>query len=137
MFSPKDGAEKNGTRHTMAPVVKLQVANVRTMVGASAHGVNAKAKLAPRREPAKKLELEDAIETKPIPIQWPSEQQILQVSKWLHAIKSLGIKCEGQGDYFNSGDLAYQLQEIIRSTLDLLHKCQRVNKRNVQPLPPR
>jgi hypothetical protein len=131
MFSPKDSAEKNLPRPTIAPEVKLPLANVRTMVGASAHGVSAKAKLASRREPEKKFELEDAIEAKPIPIQWPSEQQILKVSKWLHSIKSLGMKCEGQGDYFNSGDLAYQLQEIIRSTVDLLHKCQRVNKRNV------
>jgi hypothetical protein len=131
MFSPKEGAEKNLTRHTIAPAAKLPLANVRTVVGASTHDLRAKGKLASRREPAKKLEIEDAIETKPIPIQWPSEQQILKVSKWLHSIKSLGMKCEGQGDYFNSGDLAYQLQEIIRSTVDLLHKCQRVNKRNV------
>jgi hypothetical protein len=37
------------------------------------------------------------------------------------------MRQEGTGDYFNSGDLAYQLQEIIRATDALLKKSQRIN----------
>ena len=62
-------------------------------------------------------------------IQWPSEQQILEVSKRLARINRLGIRWEASGDYFNSGDLAYQIQEIIRATDDLFKKSQRLNTR--------
>jgi hypothetical protein len=37
------------------------------------------------------------------------------------------MRQEGAGDYFNSGDLAYQLQEIIRAAAALLKKSQRIN----------
>jgi hypothetical protein len=62
-------------------------------------------------------------------IQWPSEQQILEVSKRLARINRIGIRWESSGDYFNSGDLAYQIQEIIRATDDLFKKSQRINSR--------
>ena len=62
-------------------------------------------------------------------IQWPSEQQILEVSKRLARINRIGIRWEASGDYFNSGDLAYQIQEIIRATDDLFKKSQRINTR--------
>jgi len=62
-------------------------------------------------------------------IQWPSEQQILEVSKRLARINRMGIRWEASGDYFNSGDLAYQIQEIIRATDDLFKKSQRLNGR--------
>src|SRR6266853_5955442 len=60
-------------------------------------------------------------------IQWPSEHQILEVSKRLARISRIGIRWEANGDYFNSGDLAYQIQEIIRATDDLFKKSQRIN----------
>jgi|ERR1051326_2211528 hypothetical protein len=59
-------------------------------------------------------------------IQWPSEKQLLEVSKRLKRINQLGIRWEAKGDYFNSGDLAYQIQEIIRATDDLFRKAQRI-----------
>ena len=62
-------------------------------------------------------------------IQWPSEQQIFEVSKRLARINRIGIRWEASGDYFNSGDLAYQIQEIIRATDDLFKKSQRINSR--------
>jgi hypothetical protein len=37
----------------------------------------------------------------------------------------VGIRSEGNGDYFKSGDLAYQIQEIIGTTAELLKRCQR------------
>ena len=61
-------------------------------------------------------------------IQWPSEEKIFEVSKKLAQIKKLGIRSEETGDYFNSGDLAYQIQEIIRATGELFQKSQRIKK---------
>ena len=59
-------------------------------------------------------------------IQWTTDQQIQEVSKKLARIKQAGIRSEVKGDYFKSGDLAYQIQEIIRATADLFKKSQRV-----------
>ncbi len=61
-------------------------------------------------------------------IQWPTEQQIQEVSRRLARISEKGARWEAHGDYFNSGDLAYQLQEIIRATTDLFKKCQRIKR---------
>ena len=61
-------------------------------------------------------------------IQWPSEQEIQEVSKRLSKINRAGIRWEASGDYFNSGDLAYQIQEIIRATAELFKKSQRLNR---------
>jgi hypothetical protein len=58
-------------------------------------------------------------------IQWPTEQQIQEVSTRLARISRMGIRSEAQGDYFKSGELAYQIQEIIRATADLFKKSQR------------
>jgi hypothetical protein len=66
--------------------------------------------------------------TKQSLIQWPSEQQILEVSRRLAKISQKGIRWEANGDYFNSGDLAYQLQEIIRATAELFKKSQRIKR---------
>jgi hypothetical protein len=57
-------------------------------------------------------------------IQWPTQQQILQVSKSLARVTREGIRRESRGDYFNSGDFAYRLQEILRATEELLKKSQ-------------
>lgn len=58
-------------------------------------------------------------------IQWPTEQQIQRVSERLARMVEMGIRFEANGDYFESGDLAYQIQQIIRTTAELLKKCQR------------
>jgi hypothetical protein len=58
-------------------------------------------------------------------IQWPTEQEIRKVSVKLARIKRVGIRSEADGDYFKSGDLAYQIQEIIRTTAELFKKSQR------------
>jgi hypothetical protein len=39
-------------------------------------------------------------------IQWPTDQQIGEVSRRLAMISQRGIRWEAHGDYFNSGDLA-------------------------------
>jgi len=58
-------------------------------------------------------------------IQWPTGQQMRDVSKHLARISREGIRRENGGDYFNSGDFAYRIQEIIRATDELLKKTQR------------
>ena len=58
-------------------------------------------------------------------IQWHTEREIQDVSKRLARIQQAGIRLEASGDYFKSGDLAYQIQEIIRATDELFKKSQR------------
>ena len=65
------------------------------------------------------------VRTQGISIQWPTELQIQGVSARLARMVEMGIRFEANGDYFKSGDLAYQIQEIIRTTAELLRRCQR------------
>ena len=58
-------------------------------------------------------------------IQWPTEKQLQAVSRQLTRICRKGRRCERAGDYFNSGDTAFQLQEIIRATAQLHGKSLR------------
>lgn len=62
-------------------------------------------------------------------IQWPTEKQLLDVSKKLTQISRMGIRAEANGDYFNSGDLAYQVQEIIRTTTGLFERGRRLQRK--------
>jgi hypothetical protein len=57
-------------------------------------------------------------------IQWTTERQIQEVSKKLAGINQVAIRSEVNGEYFKSGDLAYQIQEIIRATAELFKKSQ-------------
>ncbi len=59
------------------------------------------------------------------PIEWPTEGQIVEVGRRLAAIRQRGAGFEAAGDYFHSGDLAYQLREIIHATTVLFSKSQR------------
>ena len=61
-------------------------------------------------------------------IQWPTEKQILGVSKQLAQIGRMGIRSEAKGDYFHSGELAYQMQEIIRATNALFERGRRIRR---------
>jgi hypothetical protein len=63
---------------------------------------------------------------KATPIQWPTEKQVMDVSRQLAKIGQIGVRSEAKGDYFNSGDLAYQMQEIIRTTAELYQRGQRI-----------
>ena len=58
-------------------------------------------------------------------IEWPTERQLRAVSARLVRISRMGIRSEAQGDYFYSGDLAYQIHEIIHATTKLFDKSQR------------
>ena len=66
-----------------------------------------------------------SVRTQKNSIQWPTEQEIQGVSAHLARMVEVGIRSEANGDYFNSGDLAYQIQEIIRTTAELFRKSQR------------
>jgi hypothetical protein len=59
-------------------------------------------------------------------IQWRSERQVAEVSTRLAQMVKVGVRWEANGDYFASEDLAYQIQEIIRATEELLKKRQRL-----------
>lgn len=61
-------------------------------------------------------------------IQWPTERQVGEVSARLARIVKVGIHWEAKGDYFASGDLAYQIQEIIQATEELHKKSQRLKR---------
>ena len=62
--------------------------------------------------------------------QWPTEKQILDVSKKLAKIGRMGIRAEAHGDYFHSGNLAYQMHEIILATAQLFAAGQRFRGRS-------
>jgi hypothetical protein len=60
-------------------------------------------------------------------IQWPTAQELQQVATTLAKVSRTGMRQESAGDYFTSGDLAYQIQEILRATDALLKKSRRFN----------
>ena len=60
-------------------------------------------------------------------IKWPTERELQQVSNTLVKVSRTGMRLEDAGDYFTSGDLAYQLQEILRATATLRKKSRRIN----------
>ena len=63
--------------------------------------------------------------TEPARIQWPTDEQMRDVSQKLARISREGRRCEVAGDYFKSGDLAFQMREIIRATAQAFEKCRR------------
>jgi hypothetical protein len=79
-----------------------------------------------RQTSYKERDVQSVEEEGKTPIQWPTNQKIEEVSKRLLKIKQMGIRSEASGDYFNSGDLAYQMQEVIRATGELFQKIQRI-----------
>jgi hypothetical protein len=73
------------------------------------------------------LQFEDREEPKPL-LQWPADAVLRETTRNLLAIKNAGVEYESIGDYFNSGDLAYQLQEILRNIQELSRKTQRIRE---------
>jgi hypothetical protein len=58
-------------------------------------------------------------------IRWPGARQLQEVSLKLARVVRIGRRAEAKGDYFKSGDLAYEIQQIILAAEDLLKKGQR------------
>ena len=52
-------------------------------------------------------------------------RRIEEIGVQLRRISEIGIASEANGDYFTSGDLAYQLHEIVRTTRELLKRSLR------------
>jgi hypothetical protein len=61
-------------------------------------------------------------------IQWPIERQVEEVSGQPGASDQGRHAVGAKGDYFASGDLAYQIQEIIRAAEELLKKSGRLKR---------
>ena len=61
-------------------------------------------------------------------IKWPAWEDLKQVSEQLARIQRAGMRSEGEGDHFRSGDLAYQIQEILRATAELCKKSERTQE---------
>lgn len=61
-------------------------------------------------------------------IQWPSAEELEEIGAQLRHISEIGIASEANGDYFTSGDLAYQLHEIVRTTRELLKRSLRSDR---------
>ncbi len=55
-------------------------------------------------------------------IEWPTDAEIQKVADRLARIKQMGIRSEAEGDYFKSGNHAYQLREIIGAVAELSRK---------------
>ena len=64
--------------------------------------------------------------SEPPPNRWPTQRELLEVSKRLARISRLGMQREIAGDYFKSGEWAYQLAEIIRTTDALFKETKRL-----------
>src|SRR5512133_2295901 len=58
-------------------------------------------------------------------IRWPTEREIEGVYISMARIVKRGVCVEANGDYFKSGDLSYQILQIIRATDQLCRKSQR------------
>jgi len=93
------------------------------------HEIAAKAKLTKAKKVVEMAPQAETPESNHTPIKWPGDKQIREISQRLLQIKKLGIRYEEKGDYFNSGELAYQIQEMIRLAHELLNKSLRVSQR--------
>ncbi len=69
-----------------------------------------------------------AVRNKRVLIQWPAEEEFDDVASQLRQISRIGRSSEAGGDCFKSGDLAYQLREILRTTKELLKRSQRTER---------
>lgn len=59
-------------------------------------------------------------------IKWPTDREIRSVSKALVELRTVGIDSESKGEYLKSGNLAYELQQIIQETAKLCRRNARV-----------
>ncbi len=73
-------------------------------------------------EPATRLALTN--------IQWIADKELARASRDLRRLKQVGRRMEEQGDYFGSGNLAYQLRQIMAEIQVLARGVNRVQNRN-------
>ena len=63
-------------------------------------------------------------------IQWITNKELALASQDLRRLKRIGRQLEQQGDYFGSGNLAYQLRQIVADIQSLVRGTSRVQRRN-------
>jgi len=63
-------------------------------------------------------------------IQWIADKELALVSQDLRRLKRIGRQRERQGDYFGSGNLAYQLRQIVADIQVLVRGTSRVQSGN-------
>ena len=60
--------------------------------------------------------------------EWPSERPVAEVSTGLAQKVKVGLRWAASGDYFATGDRAYQIEGIIRAAEELLKKSWRLRR---------
>ena len=63
-------------------------------------------------------------------IQWITDKELDRVSQDLRRLKRIGRRLEQHGDYFGSGNLAYQLRQVVAEIRALVRGTSRVQHRN-------
>jgi hypothetical protein len=63
-------------------------------------------------------------------IQWITDKELALASQDLRRLKRIGRQLEQHGDHFGSGNLAYQLRQIVAEIHALMRGASRVQRRN-------
>jgi hypothetical protein len=63
-------------------------------------------------------------------IRWITDKELAQASQELRRLKRFGRQVEQRGDYFVSGNIAYQLRQIVAEIQALVRGTSRVERRN-------
>lgn len=63
-------------------------------------------------------------------IRWITDRELVLAGDNLRRLKRIGRQLEKRGDYFGSGNLAYQLRQIAAEIHTLLRGSSRVQRRN-------
>jgi hypothetical protein len=63
-------------------------------------------------------------------IRWITDRELALASQDLRQLKRIGKQLEHRGDYFGSGNVAYQLRQIVAEIQALVRGMNRVQRRN-------
>ena len=63
-------------------------------------------------------------------IRWITDKELAQASQELRRLKRFGRQVEQRGDYFVSGNIAYQLRQIVAEIQALVRGTNRAERRN-------
>jgi hypothetical protein len=84
----------------------------------------------PRDRNTELTKQEPATEAHVPEIRWISEKELAAASQDLRRLRRIGRQLEQDGDYFGSGNLAYQLRQIAAEIQALVRGAVRVQRRN-------
>jgi hypothetical protein len=74
--------------------------------------------------------VEEPAEVSVSTIRWITDRELTLAGDNLRRLKRVGRKLEKRGDYFGSGNLAYQLRQITADIQALVRGTSRVQRRN-------